>query len=81
MAPELLVGTPSTTKADMWSLGVMLYELFENVLPFVDAAPLLMMEKIRKAELEPLSSAVPDYVKDIIKLLLDKTPETRASAA
>jgi serine/threonine protein kinase len=35
MAPETIVGNPSTTKVDMWALGVILYELFENVLPFV----------------------------------------------
>jgi hypothetical protein len=65
----------------MWSLGVMLYELFESVLPFVGATPLLTMDKIRNDEPGPLSSAVPEYVKDTIKLLLDKTPETHPSAA
>jgi serine/threonine protein kinase len=41
MAPETIVGNPSTTKVDMWALGVMLYELFENVLPFVGDTPFL----------------------------------------
>ncbi len=65
----------------MWSLGVMLYELFESVLPFVGANLKLTIDKIIYDEPESLNPAVPDYVKNIIKLLLDKTPETRASAA
>ena len=34
MAPEMIVEMPSTTKVDMWALGVILYQLFSNKLPF-----------------------------------------------
>jgi serine/threonine protein kinase len=36
MAPETIIGKQSSSKVDIWALGVILYELFENVLPFVD---------------------------------------------
>ena len=35
MAPEMIEGKESTTKVDMWALGVILYELFASILPFV----------------------------------------------
>ena len=34
MAPEMLAKKPSTTKVDMWALGVMLYQFVSNHLPF-----------------------------------------------
>ena len=30
MAPEMIVNKLSTTKADMWALGVILYQFFSN---------------------------------------------------
>ena len=35
MAPEMLVNKVSTTKVDMWALGVILYQFVSNQLPFV----------------------------------------------
>jgi serine/threonine protein kinase len=34
MAPEMIVQKESTTKVDMWALGVILYQMFANKLPF-----------------------------------------------
>jgi eukaryotic-like serine/threonine-protein kinase len=34
MAPEIIVQIPSTTKVDMWALGIILYQFFTNKLPF-----------------------------------------------
>ena len=36
MAPEVLGGTQYNSKADIWSLGIILYELFHKINPFVD---------------------------------------------
>ncbi len=34
MAPEAIIDQPSTPKVDMWALGVILYQLSANKLPF-----------------------------------------------
>ena len=37
MAPEMLTqGAPYTTKADMWSLGILLYIMLTGCVPFVE---------------------------------------------
>ena len=39
MAPESLRGDTASSKTDIWSLGVMLYELFFNKEPFLASSP------------------------------------------
>ena len=34
MAPEMIVQIPSTTQVDMWALGIIVYQFFNNKLPF-----------------------------------------------
>jgi serine/threonine protein kinase len=34
MAPEMIVQSASSTKVDMWALGVILYQFFTDKLPF-----------------------------------------------
>ena len=39
MSPESLRGDTSTQKTDIWSLGILLYELFFNKEPFLANSP------------------------------------------
>ena len=34
MAPEMILQSASSSKVDMWALGVILYQFFTNKLPF-----------------------------------------------
>jgi serine/threonine protein kinase len=54
MAPELIAQKPSTTKVDMWALGVIIYQIFSNKLPFEAATYNDTMKLIRENEPEPL---------------------------
>ena len=80
MAPEMIAEKPSTTKVDMWALGVIIYELFSNQLPFKGPTFNDTMNLIREKEPAPLPSTVSPFIKEIIAKLLDKNPETRVDA-
>ena len=80
MAPEMIAEKPSTTKVDMWALGVIIYELFSNQLPFKGPTFNDTMNLIREKEPAPLPSTVSPFIKEIIAKLLDKNPENRVDA-
>ncbi len=42
MAPEMVEHMQSSTKVDMWALGVILYQFFSKDLPFVAATHYLL---------------------------------------
>jgi serine/threonine protein kinase len=64
----------------MWALGVILYQLYANKLPFEGSSYYNTMKLISEGEPSPLPSAVSPLVKEIIAKLLDKNPETRPAA-
>ena len=55
MSPEQIRGAKDVTPAsDIWSLGVILYELVEGVNPFEDDDPFEQQSSIVKARYSPL---------------------------
>ena len=80
LSPEIVQGKPYSFKSDIWSLGVMLYEMMALRMPF-DATNLPMLSlKIMKGQYAPLNSG--HFSKDILKLvdsLLNVVPDKRPS--
>ncbi len=71
-------------RADLYSLGVTLYELFTGVLPHDSADPLEMVHfHIAGKPVRPSArgSAVPEAVSNIVMKLLQKEPENRYQSA
>ncbi len=64
----------------MWALGVILYQIFANKLPFEGSSYYETMKLISEGDPAPLPSTVSPLVKEIILKLLDKNPETRIDA-
>ena len=52
VAPEILEGTPYDERADMWSVGVILYILLGGYPPFIESTQRDLFRKIRKGEYE-----------------------------
>jgi len=66
MAPEMILEKSCTTKVDMWALGVILYQIFANKLPFEGSSYFETMKLISESEPAPLPSTVSPFVKEII---------------
>ncbi|MBK7658134.1 MAG: serine/threonine protein kinase [Betaproteobacteria bacterium] len=59
MSPEQLAGLPADGRADVWSAGVILYELLTGVSPFMGDTPVVVMNKVLQAQPDPPSRLVP----------------------
>lgn len=80
MAPELIDDIEPTASSDLYSVGIMLYELLTGVTPFGGGNPLAVLRK--HAELEPgRPDGIPDPLWEIIADLLAKDPTTRPLSA
>ena len=79
-APEYLYVTASL-KSDMWALGVILYQLISSKHPFGQEHESKRIKAILTKEPEPLPDNTPQFIKDVISKLLEKSPEKRPDAA
>jgi tetratricopeptide (TPR) repeat protein len=84
MAPEQAVGDPLDGRADLYSLGAMLYELVAGRPPFTGDDPLIIVSKHLHAPVVSPRSHCPDLPRDLeaaILRLLAKRPEDRFASA
>ncbi|HEV7648596.1 MAG TPA: protein kinase [Actinophytocola sp.] len=80
VAPELAEGEEATPAADLYSLGIVLYELCCGVTPFAGGSMLAVIRQ--HAEQEPgRPGGVPDPLWDLISWLLRKSPKARPQSA
>ena len=79
MAPEILLSHPYDSKCDIWSLGIILFQLIYGRLPFSisDGLP-KFMEYVTKKPLEiPSQPPMPLEFKELIHRSLEKNPSKR----
>jgi serine/threonine protein kinase len=77
MAPELLQMQPYTYKADVWSLGIVLYQLVYGVLPFGHASSIIDIRRIILSSIVPHPAGADPEVVNLINSILCKDPVTR----
>ncbi len=74
------MGKPAGPKADLWSVGCILYEFFAGKPPFKADTDFSALEKIIQGKLT-FPKQFPELAKDLCRALLQVDPEKRMDAA
>ena len=84
LAPEVALGQTVDGRADLYSLGVMLYELTAGMLPFADGDPLAIISQHLHATVVPPrahNDRIHPGLDGLIVQLLSKRPDDRPASA
>jgi serine/threonine-protein kinase len=84
MAPEVAEGKPATPASDIYSLGIILFELLTGKLPFDGDTPIAIAMKHGRDPVPPLrgiNPGIPKALEAVIMKALQKAPEDRFRSA
>jgi eukaryotic-like serine/threonine-protein kinase len=80
MSPEQVLGQRADSRSDVFSTGIVLYQMLTGELPFTGDTLVSVGMKIAKTEPRPLQEVVPDLpasVRRVVDRALKKAPEKR----
>jgi hypothetical protein len=84
MSPEMILGQELDQRADLYALGIMLYELSTSRLPFESSDPMALLSQHLHAPVVPPLAHNPELpllLDDLIVSLLAKEPDKRPASA
>ncbi len=84
MSPEQVEGTPVDSRSDIYSLGLVFYEMATGQVPFTgESTWQVMYQRVRDVpkNVKEFNPALPDYVAGVIMHCLEKDPATRYQSA
>jgi hypothetical protein len=84
MSPEQAAGRAVDARADLFSLGAVLYLAATGVSPFRGDTPLVTLDRVRRESPTPVSQvdpSLPDWFSQIVDRLLEKDPDRRVPTA
>jgi serine/threonine-protein kinase len=80
LSPEVCTGQPVDIRSDIFSLGIVFFELLTGRMPFTDESPLGLMLEVVRAEIpdvRALNGEVDDGLQSILKRMTEKDPAAR----
>jgi len=81
VAPEILKGQEADVRSDIWSLGVLLYEMAAGQRPFRGATAFELSAAILRERAPEISPPLPPVLRSVIEKCLDKDPGQRYQSA
>lgn len=83
LSPEACMGEDVDARADIWSFGVMLYEMITGFRPFMDSSSAAILTAILSRPVPPIEKLRPDCPPELaylISTMLEKEREDRISS-
>ena len=80
LSPELCENKPYNRKTDVWSLGVVLYEMMTGTHPFRGSSQGALFAKILKGRYPPVTAPFGGDLRILLERCLDADPERRPDA-
>jgi serine/threonine protein kinase len=81
MSPEQVTGTPADARSDIFSLGIVIYEMLTGKTAFECATSVETMSAILRTDPPELPAAVPLPLRQIVQHCLEKEPAHRFQSA
>ena len=83
-APEVIEGNPPGVESDIYSVGVVLYEMLTDALPFDGSSAIsVALKKVKEIPVAPrsINAAVPKSLNDVVMKALEPQPKDRYPTA
>jgi serine/threonine protein kinase len=77
MSPEQASGQPLDSRSDIFSFGVVLYEMLSGKRPFGGRTDLEVLKTIIHGEFPPMAEELPEAYRNVVKKALEKSPAER----
>jgi len=80
MSPEQAWGKPMDRRSDVFSLGILFYEMVTDQKPFLGTSEMSILETVRECRISPPSSfnpRLPETIEKVIMKALERDPDDR----
>ncbi|HET9316523.1 MAG TPA: protein kinase [Vicinamibacteria bacterium] len=80
MSPEQAWGKPMDRRSDVFSLGIVFYEMITDQKPFLGSSEMSILEMVRECRIAPPSDVnprIPERLEKVVMTALDRDPEHR----